>query len=78
MSRRLQRVGPASRGAALGALTAMGILGGKVSTVLAQFQEQGPPQLPDKPPTWAWVIGGLFLAACLVVAFKNPKRSHLN
>lgn len=35
------------------------------------------PQLDDKPATVAWVTAGLFLAAFLVVAFKNPKRSHM-
>ncbi len=72
MRRRLQRVMPA------GWLAAWGILGLMASVAQAQFEEQGPPQLPDKPATWAWVIGGLFLAVSLVVAFKNPKRSHLD
>lgn len=35
------------------------------------------PQLDDKPATLAWVTAGLFLAVFLVVAFKNPKRSHM-
>ena len=48
------------------------------STAWAQFETGTTSELAEKPPTWAWVIGGLSLAACLVVAFKNPKRSHLN
>ena len=43
----------------------------------AQAGEAATPQLDEKPATVAWVTAGLFLAAFLVVAFKNPKRSHM-
>lgn len=33
--------------------------------------------LPPAKPVIEWVIGAVFLVACLVVAFKNAKRSNV-
>ena len=45
--------------------------------VLAQDEPEWPPPLPPEPAHWVWVIAAVFLAGFLVIAFKNPKRSHL-
>lgn len=44
--------------------------------VLAQDEVEGPPPLLPQPAHWVWVIAAVFLAGFLVIAFKNPKRSH--
>jgi len=43
----------------------------------ARRAEQKEPQLKKSKPVVEWVLGALFLAGSLVVAFKNPRRSHL-
>ena len=42
------------------------------------FEEPGISYLERKTPYTQWIAGGLLLAACLFVAFKNPHRSHLD
>ena len=45
-------------------------------------KDEGPwydvPALPHKKPWLQWVVGTVFAAACLGIAFKNPHRSHLD
>lgn len=54
------------------------------TTVLAQPVEPdlGPfydvNTIPDGRPWLQWLIGGLFIAACLAVAIRNPHRTHLD
>ncbi len=36
------------------------------------------PALEFHKPYIQWIVGTLFVAGCLLVAFKNPHRSHLD
>lgn len=48
----------------------------------AQDDEEKPfydvPMKQESKPYIQWVVGVLFIAACLGIAFKNPARSHLD
>lgn len=44
------------------------------SAMAARPQGQGRLMTSERPAA-AWAIGALFIAGCLVVAFKNSKRS---
>ena len=44
----------------------------------AQESNEGVAPLESKKPAIEWTIGTVFLAGCLVVAFKNARRTHLD
>ncbi len=52
--------------------------------VRAQDQEEKPYHEPgiifieDRKPYIEWIAGTLIILVCLLVAFKNPHRSHLD
>jgi hypothetical protein len=46
--------------------------------VMAQSQQDAAaPKLQESKAVMEWVIGSVFVLGCLVVAFKNSKRSHV-
>jgi hypothetical protein len=47
-----------------------------VAPVLAQAQQQDP-KLQESKPAAEWGIGAVLIVGCLVVGFKNSKRSHV-
>lgn len=36
------------------------------------------PAIEDSRPWLQWIVGTVFIAACLGVAIRNPHRSHLD
>ena len=49
-----------------------------VAMVLAQsYQEVDPVILEKKSTAMEWLMAGIFLIGCMVVAFKPAKRSNL-
>ena len=42
------------------------------------FEEPGITYLQRRDPYIEWIAGTLLAAACLIVAFKNPHRTHLD
>ena len=63
-----------------------GLLGLSLMAVPARAEEEdtGPFHEPGityrtvQKPYLQWLAGSLLIAACLVVAFKNPHRSHMD
>lgn len=43
-----------------------------------RFQEPGVSYLEERGPYLEWGLGALIVIACLLIAFKNPHRSHLD
>ena len=72
----LRRVcgGPVWRMAPLGFVLALWLAG----PAAAQESADGVRALETKKAVVEWAIGTVFLAACLVVAFKNARRTHLD
>lgn len=44
----------------------------------APFREPGISYLEEKGPYIEWGFGALIVIACLLIAFKNPHRSHMD
>lgn len=44
----------------------------------APFREPGISFKTEQKPYIEWIAGTLIVLACLIVAFKNPHRSHLD
>lgn len=42
------------------------------------FREPGIQYLERRKPYIEWIAGSLIVLACLLVAFKNPHRTHLD
>ena len=42
------------------------------------FEEPGITYMQRSDAYIQWIAGSLFIAACLLIAFKNPHRSHLD
>jgi len=42
------------------------------------FHEPGINYVEHKDPYIQWIAGAVIIAGCLVVAFKNPHRTHLD
>ncbi len=42
------------------------------------FREPGITYMEHSKPYVQWLAGALIIGACLMIAFKNPHRSHLD
>jgi len=42
------------------------------------FREPGISYLEEKGPYIEWGFGALIVIACLLIAFKNPHRTHMD
>jgi hypothetical protein len=42
------------------------------------FEEPGITYMQRGETYVQWIAGSLFIAACMLIAFKNPHRSHLD
>ena len=58
-------------------LAATAILATLGHASVAWAEEIASPSDGDKP-VWQWVFMIVFVVLCCVVAFKNPKRSHMS
>lgn len=78
MTKRLSSARRAARAAAFawsGALICLGLAAG--SAHAQEQQEEAVPKIAASKPAIEWTIGAGFLVGCLIVAFKNSKRSHV-
>ncbi len=73
------RIAMRAAGCKLAAVVLIGLL---AAPALAQEEDAKPwfdvPSLEVQKPLWQWLCVALFVAACLAVALKNPRRSHLD
>ncbi len=66
------------------AIAAVTILSLSAAPALAQEKEEKPFEEPGityverRGPYIEWIAGALIVIACLLVAFKNPHRTHLD
>lgn len=67
-------------------LGVVSIIGLALLAAPAPAQEQKPPPFrepgisfkTERKPYIEWIAGVLIVMACLIIAFKNPHRSHLD